>query len=167
MNPVEKLKFIKNFLLQSYNDYPQEAVDIAKGAIQRNLDNNNKCGTLVGKRRAQQIANREPLSIDTIKRIFSYISRATPDFEQQDDPNSCASISFGLWGGRPMGRWAENKLDELNLSKYNFVLPTPTSDDTEEKFISRCMGSKKMNDEFPDAGQRAAVCYSQWGNRKK
>jgi hypothetical protein len=164
MNAIQKLKFIKRLFLETYNDYPQEAVDIAKSAIERNLRNDNKCGTLVGKNRAQQIANKENLSIETIKRIYSYISRAEPDFNEQDDPNSCASISFGLWGGKPMGRWAENKLKELNLDKEFLVLPTPTGSDTEQEFIGRCMGDKKTINEFPDEQQRLAVCYSQWKN---
>ena len=31
--------------------------------------------------------------------------------------------------------------------------------ESEEKFISRCMGNAQMVREFPDEEQRAAVCY--------
>lgn len=40
------------------------------------------------------------------------------------------------------------------------------SGETKDEFVSRCMGSKKMNDEFPDQAQRAAVCYSKWDQSK-
>lgn len=165
MNPIEKLKFIKSFYLETYNDYPKQASENARIARDRNEELNNKCATRIGKIRATQLINRENLSIDTIKRTFSYLSRAK--VYANGDPNECGSISYNLWGGDEMLRWCENKLDELNLNKYNFILPTPSSDDTEEKFISRCMGSNKMVDEFPDNSQRAAICYSQWKNRKK
>jgi hypothetical protein len=40
-------------------------------------------------------------------------------------------------------------------------LPTPSEHDR-SAFISRCMGDARMNKEFPDEAQRAAVCYSHW-----
>lgn len=55
------------------------------------------------------------------------------------------------------------KLIQLSL-KEDFVLPKP-SGETEDEFISRCMGDSTMNKEFPDEKQRAAVCYSQWRDR--
>ena len=54
---------------ETYNDYPQSAVEAAKQGIKRNKENNNKCATQVGKVRAQQIANRENLSLDTVRRM--------------------------------------------------------------------------------------------------
>jgi hypothetical protein len=45
-----------------------------------------------------------------------------------------------------------------------FVLPTP-SGETQDEFISRCMGDPTMLKEFPKEGQRAAVCYFQWRDR--
>ena len=36
----------------------------------------------VGKQRANQLANGEPISLDTIKRMFSYLSRHAPDLIQ-------------------------------------------------------------------------------------
>lgn len=52
------------------------------------------------------------------------------------------------------------KLIQLSL-KEEFVLPTP-SGESEDVFISRCMGDDQMVKEFPDQDQRAAVCYAQW-----
>ena len=36
----------------------------------------------------------------------------------------------------------------------------PRSDESEDDFISRCMGDSKMVSEYPDEKQRLAVCYS-------
>ena len=41
-------------------------------------------------------------------------------------------------------------------------LPTPNSGESQQAFVSRCMGSDVMNREYPEQKQRAAVCYSQF-----
>lgn len=41
-------------------------------------------------------------------------------------------------------------------------LPTPHEGETQDDFISRCMASDTLNDDFPDAAQRSAVCFRQW-----
>lgn len=46
-------------------------------------------------------------------------------------------------------------------------LPTPHSGESKDDFISRCMGDDVMRDEYPEQDQRAAVCYSQWGEDKQ
>lgn len=45
-------------------------------------------------------------------------------------------------------------------------LPTPRSDEEQSSFMERCMGSETMVSEYPDAGQRAAVCHRQWRTKK-
>jgi len=46
-------------------------------------------------------------------------------------------------------------------------LPTKQKDESQKEFMSRCMGDDIMNTEFKDAKQRAAVCISQYQQRKK
>jgi hypothetical protein len=46
-------------------------------------------------------------------------------------------------------------------------LPTRKSDESRQEFMSRCMGDDIMNSEFSDSKQRAAVCNSQFEQRKK
>lgn len=46
-------------------------------------------------------------------------------------------------------------------------LPTPNDREPKEDFISRCMGNETANKDFPDNGQRFAVCQSQWERAKK
>jgi len=99
-------------LFQSYNDYPQAVRSNAKRGIELNEKNGNKCATQVGKVRAQQLANGERVTIDTIKRMYSYLSRAKEDYEQAP-PQDCGYISYLLWGGLAGLRWSEAKLKEL------------------------------------------------------
>ena len=99
-------------LRESYSDYPEAAVNNAKRGIKLNEKVNNRCATDVGKQRAQQISKKEALSMDTIKRTFSYLSRAE-EYYNPDDPEACGTISYLLWGGKPMKAWAERKINEV------------------------------------------------------
>jgi len=62
--------------MESYSDYGSGISNNAKKGIQLNEKNGNKCATQTGKVRAQQLANGEPISVETIKRLYSYLSRA-------------------------------------------------------------------------------------------
>lgn len=46
-------------------------------------------------------------------------------------------------------------------------LPKPSKKETEQEFVSRCMGDDMTNKDFKDQKQRAAVCYSQYKKRVK
>ena len=104
-----------------YNDYPQSAVNNAKKALKHREENGSDCGTAVGWTRANQIANKEKLSVDTIKRTFSFLSRAkTYDQGKYLDENGneiCGSIMYDAWGGDSMRTWAEKKLNNLPESE--------------------------------------------------
>ena len=109
---VENAAIQKDFIAFSEefeNDYPQAAVDNAIRGMQLNDQVNNKCATLVGKARANQLANRENLSIETIQRTYSFLSRAK-EYYNPDDTEACGTISYLLWGGDEMLRWSENML---------------------------------------------------------
>ena len=41
-------------------------------------------------------------------------------------------------------------------------LPKPHPGEKQDAFISRCMGTQVMKDDFPDNKQRLAVCFGQW-----
>jgi hypothetical protein len=99
-------------LFQSYNDYPQAVRNNAKRGIELNEKNGNKCATQVGKIRATQLRDGERVTVDTIKRMYSYLSRAKEDYEQAT-PQDCGYISYLLWGGLAGLRWSEAKLKEL------------------------------------------------------
>lgn len=73
-------------------------------------------GTLVGARRARQLAGREVVSIDTIKRMVAYFSRHAVDLEApaakpgHPDYPSAGRIAWDLWGGAPGRAWARRQL---------------------------------------------------------
>ncbi len=100
---------------QTYADYPDSAVNNAKRGIKLNEEVNNRCATDVGKQRAQDIANRRGLSFSTIKRTFSYLSRAE-EYYDPSDTKACGTISYLLWGGKSMKSWAERKIKEIENS---------------------------------------------------
>jgi len=91
---------------ESYTDYPEAAKENAKRGIRLNEEQGNKCATQVGKVRAQQLANSEPISDETVKRVYSYLSRAKEYYNPSDD-TACGTISYLLWGGEEMLRWAK------------------------------------------------------------
>ena len=109
-----------------YNDYPESAVNNAKRALKHREENGSDCGTAVGWTRANQIANKEKLSVDTIKRTFSFLSRAkTYDQGKYLDENGneiCGSIMYDAWGGDSMRNWAEKKLNNLPESERNEIM---------------------------------------------
>jgi hypothetical protein len=112
MTPLSK--YLHAFAEDSYSDYPDSVRNNARRGIELNEELGNKCATQVGKVRGQQLANKEPISIDTIKRMYSYLSRAEPNFDDAA-PEDCAYVSFLLWGGKTGLDWAESKLKGLNL----------------------------------------------------
>jgi len=103
----------KRLELETYNDYPDAVSNNAKRGIELNEKINNKCATQVGKVRAQQLANKENISLDTIKRMYSYLSRAETYYDESDT-KACGTISYLLWGGKAGLRWSLSKLKELD-----------------------------------------------------
>jgi hypothetical protein len=99
---------------ESYNDYPDSVSNNAKRGIELNDAVNNKCATQVGKVRAQQLANKENLTIDTIQRMYSYLSRAETYYDESNT-EACGTISYLLWGGKAGFIWSRKKLRELDL----------------------------------------------------
>ena len=104
----------------TYADYP----DAAKNNARRALDhkkNGSDCGTLVGWQRANQIANGEALSEETVQRTYSFLSRAeTYDqgkYFDEDGSEICGSVMYDAWGGSAMRVWAEAKYKAIQKDK--------------------------------------------------
>ena len=116
------MSFVKRFLdsyakkktekADSYSDYPEAASNNAKRALKWAEENGwGDCGTPVGKARANQLANREPVSRDTIGRMASFKRHQ----QHKDVPYSegCGGLMWDSWGGDAGIEWAINKFNEL------------------------------------------------------
>jgi len=110
---LEALAALGEVELESYGGYPESASNNAKRGIELNKKVNNKCATQVGKVRAQQLARGSKFTLSTLKRIYSYLSRAETYYDASD-PEACGTISYLLWGGKSMKNWVESKLKGLN-----------------------------------------------------
>ena len=158
-----------------YNDYPQSAVNNAKRALKHKEENGSSCGTRVGWVRASQIARKENLSVDTIKRVYSFLSRAkTYDqgkYTDEDGKEICGSIMYDAWGGDSMKTWAERKLNSLSDKERNMDLNLNTT--LNERHIKDVVGQiddagykkpKPMREIKGSSIQRSAITVG--GNRR-
>lgn len=106
----------------TFNDYPKAAVANAKRGIEINKELGNKCATQVGKVRAQQLANNEKLSLDTIQRMRSFLIRQKVNYDlaiSRKDFEACGYVSYLLWGGPDALPWAEKKLRQAGIEFSN------------------------------------------------
>jgi hypothetical protein len=119
----KRYKEKKRIDFETYSDYGDGVKNNAKRGIELNEKNGNKCATQTGKVRAQQLAKGEPISIDTIKRMYSFLSRAETYYDA-GDTSACGTISYLLWGGKAALGWSKNKLRELGLLQENEAQPS-------------------------------------------
>jgi hypothetical protein len=105
----------KLYKFESHSDYPDFVKANARAALKWVSDNGwGSCGTPVGKQRANQLAKGEPISVDTIKRMYSFLSRHEKDLESSSGYNDgCGYLMYMAWGGKAALRWSHNKLKEL------------------------------------------------------
>ncbi len=152
---VEKLKHIlKKENLESYSDYPSSVKNNAKKGIELNKKVNNKCATQVGKVRAQQLAQGKAITVETIKRMFSYLSRAQ-EYYDESNTKACGTISYLLWGGKAGLRWAGAKLKELNLIEKDLKKPCQLSNKNFKKQNLIIIDGKKAYETIEQALQEA------------
>ena len=116
----------------SYSDYPDSVKNNAKAVLKYTEENGwGSCGTPVGKVRANQLANGEPISLDTVKRMYSYLSRHEVDLESSKGyGDGCGKLMYDSWGGKSAMSWAQSKINQAEkMSKQYFQI------DNEEKRI--------------------------------
>lgn len=119
---VDRPAIEKSFLAfaeDSWNDYPEAAVNNAKRALKWADENGwGSCGEQTGKLRANQIANKEKLSRETIAKISAFKRHQ----QNKDVPydEGCGGLMWDAWGGDEMIAWAERKLKQID--KQNFAI---------------------------------------------
>src|SRR5210317_143786 len=114
---VEMADYIasKKLNLETYSVYPEGVVNNAKKALEW-ADKNGwgSCGTAVGKRRASQLASKSNLTVSTIKRMYSFLSRHAKDLETSTSySDGCGKLMYDAWGGKAALRWSKSKLKSL------------------------------------------------------
>lgn len=71
----------------------------------------NRGGTAVGLARARQFSNRTPVSLDIVRRTYSFLSRARTYYKPGE--NTPGTQAYLLWGGPSALIWAKNILDQI------------------------------------------------------
>jgi hypothetical protein len=119
---VEYPAIQRNFLafndtdeFESYADYPDGVKGNARSVLEYAEKNGwGSCGTPVGKQRANQLANGEAISLETIKRMYSYLSRHEADLTSSKSyGDGCGKLMYDAWGGKAALGWSRNKLRQL------------------------------------------------------
>jgi hypothetical protein len=104
----EELMF---FGRQQFYKAPERVSSVACQAIKQNEERGNPAATQTGKVRGQQLCNRDEISLETIKRMKSYLERAKVYNTDNWDDNG--TISWKLWGGQPGLDWVDSVLKSL------------------------------------------------------
>ena len=149
----------KKVEMESFSDYGDGVANNAKKGIELNETNGNKCATPVGKVRAQQLAQKRPISVETVKRMYSYLSRAEVYYDNADSTSDCGYISFMLWGGKSALSWSRNKLRELGLLEESESQPSISSTYPGEQAKGKKKYTKKqtLQSDCPEATQNIEV----------
>jgi hypothetical protein len=110
----------EHFAEDSYSDYPDAVKNNAKAALKYAEENGwGSCGTDVGKIRANQLAKGEAISFDTIKRMYSYLSRHAVDLESSKGyGDGCGKLMYDAWGGKSALTWAESKINQIERKAF-------------------------------------------------
>ncbi len=103
-------------LAESYNDYPQAATENAKIALRWVEENGwGDCGTPVGKARANQLANGENITEETIARMAAFERHRQNSQKELGD--GCGRLMWLCWGGDEGIEWAQRKLKQIRDGK--------------------------------------------------
>ena len=121
---------------ESYTDYPVSASNNAKKALEwrDKYPSEIQGGTQIGWTRANQLADRRPISEETIARMASFArhrqnAEVSPD--KKDKPWTDAGyVAWLIWGGTTGVNWATDKLerirrqdmaeDDLNINVFGY-----------------------------------------------
>jgi hypothetical protein len=116
--------------MASISDYPQYITDNAKRAkawVEKN--GYGSCMTPVGKTRLNQLANGEPISLETLKRMKAYADRHKKDLQKSKSfDDGCGYLAWFAWGLDETGRaekWLESKINTMEQKMSQDVSALP------------------------------------------
>ncbi len=159
---------LEQYQFESFTDYPESATNAAKRALEwKDEHPDNDCGTRVGWARANQLANKRPISEETIARMASFARH----LQHEDVPYSegCGGLMVDAWGGRAGIEWAKNKLESIreensaetfakhgSNAKYTFAL-----DKEQQMVVGPLMIPDKLIFRLDEQGEPYYVFFSQ------
>ena len=158
------IKMTEDDFAESISDYPEGVKDAAARAVKWADENGwGSCGTQVGKTRASQLAKGEAISVDTLKRMYSYLSRHKVDLETSKDyKNSCGKLMYDAWGGEAALTWSERKLKQLENMKMVFSVV----DEDKKIIVGAAMVPNKMIHRYDSLGNLYYVFFSKESIKK-
>jgi hypothetical protein len=158
------IKMTEDDFAESITDYPEGVKNAAARAVKWADENGwGSCGTQVGKTRASQLAKGEPISVDTLKRMYSYLSRHKVDLESSKTyEDGCGKLMYDSWGGEAALTYSERKLKQLENEKMTFAVAS------EDKMIivGAAMIPNKMIHRYDMFGNKYYVYFSKDSIRK-
>ena len=149
-NELDKIKentdtnvelILSNDFAQTYTDYPQAATENAKIALRWAEKNGwGSCGTPVGKTRANQLANRESISRETIARMAAFERHRQNSQKALGD--GCGRLMWLAWGGDEGIAWAQRKLEQIDKQKLS---KTEKIDELYEELVDILKSNDSIN----------------------
>lgn len=103
---------IRVAMADSYDDYPQAAMVNAQRAINIRDQYKLSCGTPVGWARANQLANGEKITRETIARMSAFERHR--DNSKGNPKEDCGALMWLAWGGDEGIAWSKRKLEEID-----------------------------------------------------
>lgn len=158
------IKMTEDDFAESISDYPEGVKDAAAKAVAYAEENGwGSCGTAVGKTRASQLAKGEPISVDTLKRMYSYLSRHKADLQSSKSyEDGCGKLMYDAWGGEAGLTYAERKLKQLENMKMVFSVV----DEEKKIIVGAAMVPNKMIHRYDDLGNLYYVFFSKESIKK-
>ena len=157
------IKMTEDDFAESISDYPEGVKNAAKRAVDYAEKNGwGSCGTQVGKTRASQLAKGGPISVDTLKRMYSYLSRHKVDLQSSKTyEDGCGKLMYDSWGGEPALKWAEGKIKSLQKEMSFSKTHMQFGFDEEKKIVvGAAMVPNKMIHRYDDLGNLYYVFFS-------
>jgi len=141
---------------------PQSVASKACKVKKYKEENGSSCGTQVGWTRASQLCDRKPISLDTVKRMYSYFSRHKVDLESSKDyETGCGLQMWDAWGGDEGYKWSESILkryEDLSIETEEFI--EKRADESKDDYLARCI-AYHIKEKGWKEDQATAVCYKQ------
>jgi len=147
---------------ESISDYPDAVKNAAKRALKYADENGwGSCGTGVGKQRANQLAKGETISLDTVKRMYSYLSRHKSDLTSSKEyGDGCGKLMYDAWGGEAGLAWSERKLKQVAKEKLSETQKLVFADEEKQILVGAAMVPNKMIHRYDALGNLYYVFFS-------